>query len=185
MVYTSCFCDMHAMHVRIGGFSNKIQMFLYGLHSVTEHFAPLLCECRAKHVGLSISLDVSYQWSKATALNFSQEVSYLTTALSLCLFSSMGLLPRYCGHCKKGSKSAEKRHAVFIQNLIQNTEHMVIAKLLSRKHKCVIPKNPLRWRNNFWIYRNLHTAKGLKVGLDFGISWNQGKESFIMKLNYS
>ncbi len=125
MVYTSCVCDMYAMHVCIGGFSNKIQMFMYDLHSIAEHFAPLLCECRAKHV--SISLDVSYQWSKATALNFSQEVSYLTTALSLCLFSSIVRYQDNVATAKnKGSKSAEKLHAVFIQNLIQNTEHMVL-----------------------------------------------------------
>lgn len=39
------------------------------------------------HVSVSPD-DVSYQCSKAAALNFCQDVPYLTTALSLCLFSS-------------------------------------------------------------------------------------------------
>lgn len=99
------------MHMCIGVFSNKIQKYLYCLHSITEHFAPLLCECTAKHV--SISLDVSYQWSKATALNFSQELSYLTTALSLCLFSSEVRYQDIVATAKKG-QSLQRQHAAFI-----------------------------------------------------------------------
>jgi len=72
---------------------------------------PILCECRSKHVSISLG-DVSYQWSKATALNFSQEVSYLTTALSLCLFSSRSSLPRYCGQCKKRVKVCKEACSV-------------------------------------------------------------------------
>ncbi len=145
--------------------------FLYDLHSIAEHFAPLLCEYRAKHV--SISLDVSYQWSKATALNFSQEVSYLTTALSLCLFSYIVRYQDIVATAKQRVKVCrETACSVYTKphskHWTYGSEHMVIAKLLSRKHKCVIPKNPLCWRNVISEHTGICTLQSVSSGTTLG-----------------
>lgn len=117
----------------------------------------VLCECRAKNVSISLG-DVSYQWSKATALNFSQEVSYLTTALSLCLFSFEVRYQDIVATAKKGQSL--QRHVVFRQNLIHfhNIEQMVIAKLKWETQVCdTYSIITLCWRNlrNILEYRGI------------------------------
>ncbi len=113
---------------------------------------------------------------------------YNSTFLVSFFFHSS--LPRYCGHCKKQRVKVCRETACSVytkphsKHWTYGSEHMVIAKLLSRKHKCVIPKYPLCWRNVISEYTGICTLQRVSRWDYFRISWNQGK-SFIIKLNYS
>lgn len=98
----------------------------------------------------------------------------LTTALSFCLFSSIVRYQDIVATAKKKKVKVCRETACSVytkphsKHWTYASEHVVIAKLLSGKHKWVIPKNPLCWGNVISEYTGICTLQSVSRRDYFG-----------------